>query len=474
MLFWIGDKLMIIPFLGGSYTARSPDINAQRSVNLYPVIDQQEGKTVVAMYGTPGLKTYGDSGDGAEVRALTTLAGTLYAVIGNTLYSVTENGATFTSIGTLSTSSGRVFTNDNATYLMLLDNSGNGYTYDGTTFAAISDTDFPTASSLTFQDGRFIVTENNTGNFYESDLDDPTSWDATRYGNAEGDSDYLVSCLSSNREIWLFGEKTTEVYYNSGDADFSWARVPGVFIEYGCIAKHSVVKQNGITLWLSDNKQVIAAEGYTPKVISTRQVDYQISTYSTVSDATAYSYTQEGHAFYVLNFPTADKTWVFDISTGYWHERTSYPSEGRHRGNCFVNFGDKKLVGDYENGIIYEYDLNTYTENSKPIRRIRTAQVIDEDRAYIFFHRLEVEFEAGVGLKSGQGNDPQVSLDWSDDGGHTWSNEHLADMGKIGEYTRRTIWRRLGKSRGRNFRLTITDPVKVVIIQAYLKANKGL
>ena len=62
---------------------------------------------------------------------------------------------------------------------------------------------------------------------------------------------------------------------------------------------------------------------------------------------------------------------------------------------------------------------------------------------------------------------PTVCLDWSDDGGHTWSNQHWRSIGKIGRYKDRAIWRGLGLSTGRVFRLTMSDDVKRVMIAAY-------
>jgi hypothetical protein len=174
----------------------------------------------------------------------------------------------------------------------------------------------------------------------------------------------------------------------------------------------------------------------------------------------------------VLTFPTERKTWVFDIATGFWHEWQSYYSAvtpwSRHRANCAAMLGTSWIVGDYSNGLLYKVDMDIFTDNLNQIRRQRATQVIGKERLNILFHRLEIEFEAGTGLSGGvQGSDPQAVLDWSDDGGHTWSNQYSVSIGKIGEYTRRALWRRLGKSRNRVFRVTCSDPVKTVIIGAF-------
>ena len=151
----------------------------------------------------------------------------------------------------------------------------------------------------------------------------------------------------------------------------------------------------------------------------------------------------------------------------------SYPSDRRHRANCHALFAGKNLVGDYDNGNIYELSMDTYTDDGEAIRRIRTGQTIHENRKNIFWNEFEVEFEAGTGLNSGQGSDPQAMFQWSDDGGHTWSHELWADIGKMSKYADRSRWRKLGKSRNRIPRITISDPIKVVMIAAYLEAEIG-
>jgi hypothetical protein len=280
-----------------------------------------------------------------------------------------------------------------------------------------------------------------------------------------------------HRQLLLLKENSSEVWYNSGAADFPFERISGVYIEHGIGAPDSAASGDNAVFWLNQYRQVVRYFGQNPQIISTEQIEYQFNQYTTVSNAKGYCYTQEGHSFYVLIFPSEGATWAYDSATGYWHERKSYPQTdgeyGRHRGNCFARFDDKNLIGDYENGYIYYYDLGTYTDNSETVIRQRTTQSIDQDRKKIFFHRLEVDLEAGVGLVSGQGSAPRMILEYSDDGGHTWSNEQWADMGAIGEYTQRALWRMLGASRNRIWKLTVTDPVKTVILGANLRATLG-
>jgi hypothetical protein len=225
-----------------------------------------------------------------------------------------------------------------------------------------------------------------------------------------------------------------------------------------------------------------------------------------MSDAIGYTYQQDGHAFYVLSFPSADETWVYDAATGAWHQRSSYsaiaPSEGgfeaesfyssafyvvqpltpsgvggvfpRHRSNCQCNFQGNIIVGDYANGNIYTFELNVFEDNGIAQRWLRSWRALPTGQNNLrrtANHSLQLDCETGVGLNSGQGSDPQVMLRWSDDGGHTYSNEHWASMGKIGATGTRVMWRRLGmtlKLRDRVYELSGSDPVRIYLTGAEL------
>jgi hypothetical protein len=224
---------------------------------------------------------------------------------------------------------------------------------------------------------------------------------------------------------------------------------------------------------------VYRATGYTGVRVSNHALEWQIQSYGDISDAIAYTYQQDGHPFYVLTFPTASKTWVFDVSTNEWCERAyfSLGQYSRHRSNCQVVFNSLVLVGDYENGKVYSFDKTVYTDDGQPQRWLRSWRALPPGRNNLkrtVQHELQLDCEAGVGLTTGQGQDPQVMLRWSDDGGHTWSNEHPRSMGRIGDRGLRVIWRRLGmttKLRDRVYEVSGADPVKIAIMGAELTAG---
>jgi hypothetical protein len=214
--------------------------------------------------------------------------------------------------------------------------------------------------------------------------------------------------------------------------------------------------------------------GYTPQRVSTDAIEYAIASYADISDAVAYAYQQEGHTFYVLTFPTGNATWVYDAATQLWHQRAyldpATGTLGRHRSNCHMYYAGLHIVGDCKTGDLYALDLDYYYDGAATRCRRSAPRRTSPGRitAGSCTTACRSTFETGVGLNSGQGADPVALLDWSDDGGHTWSNQHAAHGQDRPVYRTRVRWNRLGRARDRVYRMTITDPVKRVIIGAAL------
>ena len=458
-----------VPFLGGSATSRSVTVSAARTVNLIPELDP-EGKSPMALYGAPGLTRFAEMTAGAG-RGLHVAGGRLFAVVGATLYEINSVGSA-SALGTLRTSAGPVSMADNGQQLVAVDGAyGYRVTLSDSAFAWLTAREWPQATHVAFHDGYFVLNKIDTGQFTITSLYS-TDIDALDFATAEGSPDDVVSLIVDHRELWLFGSETTEVWYNSGAADFPFARLDGAFIEHGCAAPYSPAKADNAVFWLSQDRAghglVVRTQGYQPQIVSTRAVEHAIHGYSTIADARGYTYQQGGHTYYVLNFPTADATWVYDVATQLWHERMWWDGvEHRHRGACYVFAFDRSLVLDHSNGRIYELDLEAYTDDGATIRSIRRTQHQHAAGARLFWAQLQVDVESGVGLVSGQGSDPQMMLRWSDDGGRTWSSEHWRSLGRLGEYRARAIWRRLGQSRDRVYELSMSDPVKRVIVDAW-------
>lgn len=465
---------MDFPFVGPSYRARSGNLSAQSCVNLYLEKNELTGK--FCLIGTPGKRRLTTLGGTGGCRASYVPAkGDAIVVQGNSVFRV-HTDWTSTFVGLLSTSSGPVSITDNGTAAVLVDGPfGYILTLATNTIAMISDPAFYGADKVGYLDNYFVFNKPNTQEFYITLLG-TTNFNALDFASAEGAPDNLVSLIVDHRELWLFGSTSTEIFTNTGAADFPIERLSGAFLEHGCAAAHSVAKMDNTVFWLGADDRgsgiIWRAQGYTPARVSTHAMEFAIASYARIDDAVAYTYQQEGHSFYVLNFPTANKTWAFDAASNEWGERSYFDASGmtnRDRSNCHMFFNGTHVIGDWNDGRLYALDLDYQFDDTDLIQAIRAAQTISNGGNMQFFHAFQIEMEEGFGLQTGQGTDPQAMLDWSDDGGHTWSNKVYKSMGKVGQYRRRVRWTRLGRAYDRIYRVTITDPVKRVIIGALLE-----
>lgn len=459
-----------IPFTGPTAQARSSNDNVQLTENLYPEIDHI-GKNVLKLYRTPGLKALFQAGNGGIRSNGVVFKGDAYFVSQNKLLKI-STAYDVTEVGTLNTTGGRVSIAFGRTYIAIVDGV-NGYTWDGATFAQITDVDFPNgATHITYLDGFFIANLAGSDAFYTSSSEDPTSWDALDFASAEKYPDDLVTIFATEDLLWMIGEYSAEAWYNSGGQDFPFSRVQAGVNNWGILAPYSIAQGTDTLFWLAKNDEgenvVVQAMGSSVQVISPPWLIYQISQLSETSDAIAFFYQQAGHPFYVLTFPTAKKTWVYDVSTQLWHTRSSW-NKGRWRPSGYVFFNNKHIVGDFEGNQFYELDLDTYTDGSDPIKWTRRTTPVHKNYQELTFWELTVDIEGGRGLLSGQGSDPQVMLRYSDDGGHQWSDELLASTGQRGEYRVKARWEQLGASYERVFELSGTDPVPITILGAYAR-----
>ena len=473
---------MKTPILGSSYVTRSVNAADNRMVNLFPEVIPEGGKEPAFLNRAPGLKFLQTVGTG-PIRGLwahQTNGADFYVVSGLEVYKLSSTLATPTLLGAV-TGTGPVSIADNGTQIFFACNP-DGFIYNESTntFAQITDEDFPGAVTVGYLDGYFVFNEPDSQKIWVTTLLDGTQIDPLDFASAEGSPDGVVALIVDHREAWVFGTDSVEVWYDAGLADFPLQRIQGAFNEIGCVAAYSVAKLDNGVFWLGCDARgqgiVYRTNGYTGVRISTHAVEWQIQQYTSMSDAVGYTYQQDGHAFYVLNFPTANITWVYDVATQAWHERAGFSSGAftRQRANNQCNFLGTIVVGDFENGNIYALDLTTYADNSNPQKWLRSWRALptgQNDLKRTAQHTLQLDCETGVGLVTGQGSDPQVMMRWSDDGGHTWSNEYWRSMGAIGASSWRTYWRRLGmtvKLRDRVYEVSGTDPVKIAIVGAEL------
>lgn len=459
--------LQPVPLFGLGNFGKSRNVSAQQRTNLYAEIHQDGEKGNLTLYPTPGLSTFVNFG-AYPSRGIWKKDDVLYVVNRFTLWKVTNDG-TMSNIGTLATSSGRVDITDNGTQIIIVDGP-NGYIYNTDTlaFAQITDPDWPGADTVTFLNGYFIVQKPDSGQFYCSALYDGLSWNSLDFATAESNPDNLVRVIADNGQILLLGPDTTEFWSDSGALDFPFARVGAAAIEWGLASRWSLCKFMDSIIFLRKNRlgavQVCMLSGYNAQPVSNPEMDYIFSQYSAVSNATGFAYMVSGHPFYVISFPSANESWLYDGLTKAWSKLES--GVGRYRGEMQINFLDKSCVTDFENGKMYVLDEGSYTDDGQAIAREFVSRHQSTGN-FSFLSKLWIEMEPGVGPLTGQGADPQLMMQYSKDGGNTWSEEVWTTIGGIGEYSTRALFLRLGRARDWTFKFRVTDPVRTVFIGAW-------
>lgn len=510
-------------FVGPTYQSQDASVDLERAINIYPEISQANGKAKIVFYGTPGLNLFCTL-PGGQHRGAYALDNRAWMVSDSHIFEIFANGTfidrgnvgsdglpvTMSATGNSVVSPGAV----QPAHQLFIVSAGTGFILDQQTnvLTPLAGTPgFPTTAVVmgAVYDDIFVAL--TIGNFQISLPNDGLTW---RYlltqGRSQG-SDNFVAVVQSLRALWLLGSFTSEVWYDSGDPNFPFAPIPGIFIEEGIAAKFSITRGfDNAPMWLGQNysggRVVRRANGYIPQRISTHGVEAQFDSYSRVDDAVGYTYREGGHEFYVLTFPSAQATWAYDAATQMWAERAFLnPATGQqeaHLGisHCFA-FGNKHLVGSRINGQVFEQSLKFATDNGYPIRSTRRAPYIGGgENHWLYHHQLELLFGPGLGLvetnipthdpmapnsgpyrapppfprtQTPQGVAPMAMLKWSDDG-HTFGTEYSVELGAQGRFDTRAIWRRLGRSRYRVYEVSVSDPIRRAWIEVFLTATPGL
>lgn len=491
-------------FVGPTYQSQSVNSDAQRCVNWYVENNESgDGKSARVLYPTPGLSVFSNN-PGAQVRGEWTINGRTFAVIDAQLFEIPANGVAV-PLG-LVNDDGQPAAMVASPLQLAVASGGFLYVYylraigavAAGTFYKVPPATFPgPVTHIDLSDTFFLALIASTEQFFASLPLDATVWPALQTKIISTFSDNAVSFIVDHRQLWILGGKSSEVEFDSGNFPMPFDTAPGGFIEQGCGASFSIVQLDNSIFWIGSRNDIgggIAwrASGYTPSRVSTHAVETAWASYPTIADARAFAYQDQGHSFWVINFPSGNATWIYDAATGLWHERGFWFAQaGIYQTalpQCHTfNFG-KHLVGDRQSGKIYQMAIpspavgggwNFVTDNGAPIRRMRRAPHISTEQEWIYHSTLQVDLETGLGpiphLKDGAGNprDPMVTLRYSDDGGHAWSNGRDAGCGRAGSFRTRVVWRRLGRSRDRVYELTASDPIPYRIMDAYLEASPG-
>lgn len=507
---------MKIALVGPSDDRGIPNFQAERSINFYP---EHDGEAVSpARYNyilrqTPGITSLFNFGDFNSGRGAIVYNGISYVVLDNTFVQIeadgfpsyidllaNQSGPVFMCSGSSGPGTGGIFMTDgiNAYYYDTVANIFQQVSYITNSFLP------PTPTSCAYLDGYFFLSFANSFTVYYST--DPLNWDALQFFSANTTPDAITGMFGDHEALWIFKKRAVEVWYTAGTNPLEpFQPLSGGVQTKGCEEVNTIVPMNNSFYWLgSDNsgsRMILQANGYTPQAISPdgcQGINYQINTLTTVSDAYAFSHRVGSHEFYVLTFPTENRTFAYDVSTQLWHERASIlgyapssqfytPTLKCHRAKNHFYSNGTHYVLDQFSGAIAKYDDNVYTEFGQPLYRERKTSVQDcdminqamlprmqdHDNKLHTYYNLVVNTTQGPGIEgSGQGEDPVIMLTVSKDGGHTWGNVMPRALGKSGVFNHRVKWDRLGQARWLVLDFVITDPINVALLGATMDVEK--
>ena len=459
---------MRLPLLGSTKEHPSIVANNQKTINWYPV-ESEGGVSPFSLIGSPGTTLFGSLTLTGEARGFFKFKDEAYAVVENSLQKIDVDGVA-TNLGTIA-GSGRVGMASDGTNLMIVTGYGNpGYLYN-TTLSTITDPDFPGCDDVVFMDNFYICIVESLDQWFVSDLiTDYTNitWTGDQVATNIRKPDKTIKMITDHGELFAFGETGTDVWYNSGNADFPFDRNDSAAIERGCKARWSVVSDDNTVFFLGDDLIVYRMNGYTPTRISDVSLETALSSYTedNLKNAYGFVYTDHGHKFYQLTVPSHE-TWVFDLATNQWHNKKHFNLSTHHAFAYIHCYGKHLILDNRGNGQVHEMSRSYYTDNGVTLRSVRKTQFTTKDDDRIRWKKLKIAMETGVGLPTGQGSDPIIMLRHSDDRGRTWKNEKQLKFGEGGRYKKQVIRRHAGSSRVRQWEFSISDPVPRNIADVY-------
>lgn len=507
----------LIPLSGGAYQARAHIADFEICENVFPEINPEtsDAPTPVTHYAKEGKRPLSAPPSAARGRGIFTLSnGNLLAAVGPNLFSIDANWK-WTLVGGISNLLNPISIKDNGTTAVVVDGTPSGYTVDLTSnaFAPLIDPTgtFIGSARVDFSDTFLTFAAPNSNEWYVT-LSNQVVFNALVIANKDTNPDNIVTHAMNIRQAWLLGVTSSEVWYLAGSSPFPYQEWPNIFIPYGCAALYSLVQADVDLFWISRNPQgqtiAVKTKGYAVEAISTRALEYEWSTYITTADVIGATFQQAGHTFIQFLFPTADRTWVYDLSTRQWHRRTTLDQSGVARRDSvafYASVGSRggfppTIVGqDFNTGQIYAMDPNFYADNAAPIICRRTFPHVLKDMHEITSVSFVADFETGDivgtgptlhfvsgdpwsnGFSNGFGpltnnfsngfvppKDPALCMRYSNDGGKTWSNYRPKLLNDSGRYRSMMRWRGLGMARDRVYELMWGYPGKSALQGAYL------
>lgn len=482
----------LVPLIGGAYQARSRIADFEVCENAFPETNPEstESPAPVTHYPREGKRPLSAPPVAGPGRGIFTLSnGNMFGVVGTSVYFIDRNWE-WNLLGQISNLLTPVSMSDNGSTGVIVDGSPNGYTIDLTdnSFAPLVDETgtFVGSRRVDFADTFLGFAKPGSNEWYVS-LSDQVAFNALVQANKDSTPDPIQTFAFNIRQAWILGTRNTEIWFLAGSTPFPYQEWPNVFIPYGCAAPYSLVQADVDLFWISRNTQgqVIAlkSQGYAAEAFSTRALEYEWSTYPTVADVIGGTFQQAGHIFVIFHFPTADKTWAYDLSTKQWHRRTFIDGNGvahREKTAFYAAVGPDggypaTVVGqDWSTGQIYALDPKFYTDNGTPIVCRRSFPHLLKDLHEVTNTAFIADFETGgmvgsaetgedqrpwnEGFNSGFGpiisfEAPKLCMRYSKNGGASFSNYRQKGLVSAGNYRSMERWRGLGMGRDWVFEL---------------------
>jgi hypothetical protein len=482
-----------VNLLGQPYAGKSLIASAQRSINLYAEANDKFAAAPITYYQFPGNELYSSPLDAGRGRCIyRTSIGTVYKVVGPTVYLLQSNGA-MVFVGSVPDRASQIYMADNGLAVVLVDGSSEGWAIDMSTntFGQIIDPSFYGADQVRFLDTFFVFNRPDTNQFYISLsmvtfalLTAGTSFDPLDIAAKSGNADPIVAILVIQKNLWLIGELTTEPWIGTGAADFYFQQIQGTFINHGCIAPYSAAAIDVLGFWLMQDLQgkniIMRTKGYDVEEVSTPYLVSQFNTYETTNDAIGMMLQTEDHAFYILTFPTANITWAMELTTGYWFQLAKWNLEtgefDRYRASgCAFAFGFN-LIDDYSTGKVYKLNPQIATDGGDNMRFVRRfIHMVGPEFQRVIYKNASANIEPGTSTKEvgslDNDNEPEIFLSWSDDRGKTFNTPLAQSLGRQSEFLTDPQWNRLGMARDRVFELAWNGPVITALNGAFVEAQ---
>ncbi|MEZ0171030.1 hypothetical protein [Microvirga sp. TS319] len=461
--------MVAIPFPRSSLPGQSAQEGQGRLVNAF--VDK-DGDLFV-WRRSPGLVAFTDAALSGP-RGFLEVAGFLYGAWDDTAAIVDAGGGVTVLDGVLTGGKPVTWARNNApTPDVAVVTEEGVFVVSTTTVSSYPDGDLPQANSVSFLDGFFLFTIAD-GRIYASDLNAPAV-DALSFAKAEAKPDGLLRGVVSGQYFYAFGPSSFERWRNVGTSPFPLAR-DGV-VPVGIAGPWAIAGYedgwDGNPIFVASDSTVRELNGFQANVISTRYIERIIAAVPDKTQLHATVYVVGGHAYWSLSSP--EWTWVYDITAQAWHERRSYGLENwryRHAVKAF----DRWIVGDTHSTSLLTITEQSLTEDGSPLAAVIESGPVKQFPARVAVKAAWFDFVVGQGdarSASIPENDPQVAIQWSHDGGVTWSDPILRSLGRQGESRRQIRVNRLGLTthHGIRFRLTVSDPVYVSLMGGEVEAD---